>query len=707
MAGVTGEASAMAAAGLADEPAPILPATMAARAGWAVLALVGAGALGVVALTRGESVNALWIVVAALSVYLIAYRFYGLFIARRVLAVDPDRPTPAVRRADGLDFVATDRHVLFGHHFAAIAGAGPLVGPVLAAQMGYLPGTLWLLVGVVFAGAVQDFLILFFSTRRDARSLGDMIRSEMGVVPGTIALVGVLMIMVILLAVLALVVVKALTGSPWGTFTVFATIPIALLMGIYGRFIRPGRIAEMSAIGFVLLMAAIVGGEPVARSTTLAPWFTYSGPALALILMGYGFVASVVPVWLLLAPRDYLSTFLKIGVIAGLALGILIVRPQLAMPAVTKFIDGTGPAFSGTLFPFLFITIACGAVSGFHALIASGTTPKMIASEGHLRYIGYGAMLTESFVAVMALIAACVLDPAVYFAMNAPPALIGTTAVEAARAIGEWGFTVTPQMLDQLARDVGETTILSRAGGAPTLAVGMAHILSQVIGGPGMMAFWYHFAILFEALFILTTVDAGTRVARFMIQDLIGSVVPVMKDTSRTAPNLIATALAVAAWGYFLYSGVTDPLGGINTLWPLFGISNQMLAAIALTLSTVLLFKMKRQRYAWVTIVPTVWLLICTLTAGWQKLFHPNPRIGFLAHAEQFSTALAEGRLLAPAKSVAEMQRIILNDRIDAILCAFFIAVVLAIVFYGIAGARRALASDTPTTREVGDALPA
>ncbi len=683
----------------------LAPRTMTGRIGWAAVALTGAVALGVVALRRGETVNALWIVVAALCVYAVAYRFYALFIARRVLTVDPARPTPAVRRNDGLDFVPTDRNVLFGHHFAAIAGAGPLVGPVLAAQMGYLPGTLWLLVGVVFAGAVQDFLILTFSTRRDARSLGDMIRREMGPVPGTIALVGVLMIMVILLAVLALVVVKALAGSPWGTFTVFATIPIAVLMGVYGRFIRPGRIAEMSAIGFVLLMAAIVFGEPVAHSPVLAPLFTYSGPALALILMGYGFVASVVPVWLLLAPRDYLSTFLKIGVIAGLALGILIVRPDLQMPAVTKFIDGTGPAFSGALFPFLFITIACGAVSGFHALIASGTTPKMVASEGDLRAIGYGAMLTESFVAVMALIAACVLDPSVYFAMNAPAALIGTTATEAAHAISTMGFAVTPDMLDQIARDVGEATILSRAGGAPTLAVGMAHILSRVLGGQAMMAFWYHFAILFEALFILTTVDAGTRVARFMIQDLIGSVVPAMKDTSRLGPNLAATALAVGAWGYFLYSGVTDPLGGINTLWPLFGISNQMLAAIALTLSTVLLFKMKRQRYTWVTILPTGWLLICTLTAGWQKMFDPNPAIGFLAHAARFADARDEGRLLAPAKTADEMGRIILNDRIDAALCAFFIAVVLAILFYGVVNARAALASDQPTTRETDDAV--
>ncbi len=683
----------------------IAPTTIGGWIGWAAVAVVGAVALGWVALMRGEPVNAIWIVVASLCVYAIAYRFYGLFIARRVLQVDPDRPTPAVRRNDGLDYVPTHRGVLFGHHFAAIAGAGPLVGPVLAAQMGYLPGTLWLLAGVVFAGAVQDFMILYFSTRRDARSLGDMVRTEMGIVPGTIALIGVLMIMVIILAVLALVVVKALTDSPWGTFTVFATIPIALLMGLYGRFLRPGRIAEMSVIGFVLLMAAIVGGEPVARSATLAPLFTYSGPALALILMAYGFIASVVPVWLLLAPRDYLSTFLKIGVIAGLAIGILIVRPDLQMPAVTQFIDGNGPAFSGKLFPFLFITIACGAVSGFHALISSGTTPKMIASEGDLQLIGYGAMLTESFVAVMALIAACVLDPSIYFAMNAPAALIGTTSASAAQAIAGWGFVVTPDMLDQLARDVGETTILSRAGGAPTLAVGMAHILSQVIGGQTMMAFWYHFAILFEALFILTTVDAGTRVARFMIQDLLGSFIPAMKQTERLGPNLIGTALAVVAWGYFLYSGVTDPLGGINTLWPLFGISNQMLAAIALTLSTVLLFKMKRERYAWVTMVPTVWLLICTLTAGWQKLFDANPKVGFLAHAGVFSDALARGELLAPAKSVAEMRQIILNDRIDAGLCALFIAVVVAIVVYAVGAVRKARASAVPTVQEVGDVV--
>jgi carbon starvation protein len=674
------------------------------RIGWALLAVLGAIALGVVALHRGETINALWIVVAALCVYLTAYRFYGRFIADKVLQIDPARGTPAVRHNDGLDYVPTDKKVLFGHHFAAIAGAGPLVGPVLAAQMGYLPGTLWLLVGVVFAGAVQDFVVLFLSTRRDGRSLGEMIRTEMGNVPGVIAMVGILAIMIILLAVLALVVVKALADSPWGTFTVFATMPVALLMGLYGRYIRPGRIGEVSLIGLVGLFGAILLGEQVASG----PWasaFTFSGEALALMLIAYGFIASVIPVWLLLAPRDYLSTFLKIGTIVGLAIGILIVRPDLQMPAITKFVDGTGPVFAGNLFPFLFITIACGAVSGFHALVASGTTPKMIESEAHLPFIGYGAMLTESFVAIMALVAACILDPAVYFALNSPAALIGASTNEAALAVSGWGFTVTPVMLDDLARQVGETTILSRTGGAPTLAVGMANILSNVIGGPGMMAFWYHFAILFEALFILTTVDAGTRVARFMIQDLLGTFVAPLKDTKSWTANLIATAIAVGGWGWFLYQGVTDPLGGINTLWPLFGISNQMLAAIALTVCTVALFRMKRERFAWVTMAPLAWLLICTLTAGWQKMFHPDPKIGFIAHAQKYSDALARGELLAPAKSLGQMRQVVINDWVNTSLCALFIAVVVAMLFYGIKAVGEARRSEAPTSREVADAL--
>ncbi len=672
------------------------------KLGWIGLSALGAVSLGVVALSRGETINALWLVVAALSTYLIAYRFYALYIARDVLGLDASRLTPAVRRNDGLDYVPTDKYVLFGHHFAAIAGAGPLVGPVLAAQMGYLPGTLWLLVGVVFAGAVQDFIVLFISTRRDGRSLGDLVRTEMGAVAGGIALVGVLMIMVILLAVLALIVVKALAGSPWGTFTVIATMPIAVVMGVYGRYVRPGRIGEMSIIGLVLLLLALFFGQSVAESQTLAPLFTFKGETLALLLIAYGFIASVLPVWLLLAPRDYLSTFLKIGTICALAVGILVVRPELHMPAVTKFIDGTGPVFAGNLFPFLFITIACGAVSGFHALISSGTTPKMLENESQARFIGYGAMLTESFVGIMALIAATVLEPGTYFAMNSPAGLIGTTPDQAAAVITGWGFPITADSLNQIAADIGEKTILSRAGGAPTLAVGMAHILSGVVGGKMLLAFWYHFAILFEALFILTTIDAGTRVARFMIQDTIGAVVPSFKQTKSWAANLAATALAVMGWGYFLYQGVTDPLGGINTLWPLFGIANQMLAAIALTLCTVVLFKMKRQKSAWVTILPTVWLLICTLTAGWEKLFDPAPGIGFMAHRHKFSDAAAAGQIVAPAKSAAQMSQIVVNDTVDAILTGGFMLVVLAILGFGLVRIFEAWSRPGITTREAG-----
>ena len=668
--------------------------------GWAALALAGAGSLGVVALQRGEPISAIWIVIAAVCVYLIAYRFYSLFIADKVLGLDPRRMTPAFKHNDGLDHVPTNKYVLFGHHFAAIAGAGPLVGPVLAAQMGYLPGMLWILAGVVFAGAVQDFIVLFISMRRDGRSLGDLIKAELGEIPGMIALLGCFMIMVIILAVLALIVVKALTGSPWGSFTVMATIPIALFMGVYSRFIRVGRIGEISIIGFVLLMLAIIGGQYVQEHAVLGPMFTFTGTELTWMLIGYGFIASVLPVWLLLAPRDYLSTFLKIGTILGLAIGIIVVAPYLKMPAMTKFIDGSGPVWSGNLFPFLFITIACGAVSGFHALISSGTTPKMIENESHARFIGYGAMLMESFVAIMALVAASTIEPGIYFAMNSPAALIGTTAESAAQAISQWGFYVTPEMLTQTAKDVGEHSIISRAGGAPTLAVGMAQILSGAIGGKAMMAFWYHFAILFEALFILTAVDAGTRAGRFMLQDLLGSFVPSLKQTENVIANLLATGLCVAAWGYFLYQGVVDPLGGINTLWPLFGIANQMLAAIALILGTCVLFKMKRGQYAWVTILPTIWLLLCTLTAGWQKIFDANPRVGFLAHAKKYSAALDEGTLLAPAKSVAQMQQIIFNDYLDAGLAAFFVVVVVSVLFFGIRTIMKARADSKPSTKE-------
>ncbi|MFO1028762.1 MAG: carbon starvation CstA family protein [Acetobacteraceae bacterium] len=679
--------------------------TWQARIGWAALAVAGAISLGVVALSRGESVNAAWLVTAALCVYFIGYRFYARFISDRVLQADAKRQTPAFRHNDGLDYVPTNKYVLFGHHFAAIAGAGPLVGPVLAAQMGYLPGTLWILAGAIFAGCVQDFTVLFLSTRRDGRSLGDMIRAEMGPVAGSVALLGVAMIMVILLAVLALVVVKALMGSPWGFFTVAATVPIALIMGVYGRFIRPGRIAEMSVLGAALLLAALLYGKTVAETPALAWYFNLSGEQLAIAIIGYGFVASVLPVWLLLAPRDYLSTFIKVGVIALLAVAIIILRPTLEMPPLTRFVDGSGPVWSGSLFPFLFITIACGAVSGFHALISSGTTPKMLENETQARMIGYGAMLTESFVAIMALIAACVIHPGVYFAMNSPPGVIGTSAAQAASVISNWGFVVTPDVLTQIATDVGETTILSRAGGAPTLAVGMAHILSGVFGGKLMMGIWYHFAILFEALFILTTVDAGTRVLRFMIQDMVGSLFPPFRRTDSWANTIIGSAVAVCAWGWFLYQGVIDPLGGINTLWPLFGISNQMLASVALMLCTVVLFKMKRQRYAWVTIVPTVWLLVCTLTAGLQKLVHEQASISFLAHAKLFGDALSAGKVLAPAKTLEQMSRIVMNDYVDAALCALFIGVVLVMLVYAVLAIRKALASPRPTTAEVGALL--
>jgi carbon starvation protein len=669
---------------------------------WGLVAVLGAVSFGIVALSRGESVNAAWLVIAAVCIYFIAYRFYALFIANKVLGVDPNRQTPAYRHNDGLDYVPTNRYVLFGHHFAAIAGAGPLVGPVLAAQMGYLPGTLWILAGVVFAGAVQDMIVLFLSTRRDGRSLGDMVRGEMGPVAGTIAGIGILLICVIVLAVLALVVVQALANSPWGAFTVAATLPIALIMGVYGRFIRPGRVGEMSLIGFVLLMAALVYGRTVSETPELAQYFTLTGPTLALILIGYGFVASVLPVWLLLAPRDYLSTFMKIGAIVLLAIAIILVRPDLQMPSVTKFIDGSGPVWAGSLFPFLFITIACGAVSGWHSLIASGTTPKMIENENQVRFIGYGGMLMESFVAIMAMIAATVLHPGVYFAMNSAAGVIGTTAAQAAQTVSSWGFVVTPDQLTQLAKDVGELSILSRTGGAPTLAVGMATILSGIFGGQALMGIWYHFAILFEALFILTTVDAGTRVCRFMIQDLVGNAVPAFKETQNWANNLIGSALACTLWGYFLYQGVIDPLGGIWTLWPLFGTSNQMLAAIALVLCTVVLFKMKHQRAAWVTIVPATWLVICTTTAGLLKVFSADPKVGFITHARMFSDAVASGKVLAPAKSLEQMSRVIFNDYVDATLAAVFVAVVVATVIYGVINIRRALANPNATTHEIG-----
>lgn len=679
--------------------------SLQAKLGWAAVAVLGAISFAIVALTRGEAVNAAWLVTASVCIYFIAYRFYALFIVNKVYSIDPKRVTPAYRHNDGLDYVPTNRYVLFGHHFAAIAGAGPLVGPVLAAQMGYLPGTLWILAGVVFAGAVQDMTVLFLSTRRDGKSLGDMIRSEMGSLAGGIAGIGILLICIIILAVLALVVVNALKGSPWGTFTVFCTVPIALLMGVYSRFFRPGRIGEMSLIGAVLLLAGLIYGKTVSETPALAAMFNFTGPQLALMVIGYGFVASVLPVWLLLAPRDYLSTFMKIGTILLLAIGIIIVHPDLQMPALTKFVDGTGPVWAGSLFPFLFITIACGSVSGWHSLIASGTTPKMIENERQIRFIGYGAMLMESLVAIMAMISASVIHPGVYFAMNSSAGLIGVDPAHAAQVITSWGFVVTPDILTQVAHQVGETSIMSRTGGAPTLAVGMATILSGFLGGSALTSIWYHFAILFEALFILTTVDAGTRVCRFMIQDLVGNIVPAFKATESWANNLIGSALACVLWGYFLYQGVIDPLGGIWTLWPLFGTANQMLAAIALVLCTVVLFKMKRQRMAWVTIVPTTWLVLCTVTAGVEKVFSADPAVGFTVHGARFAAAVADGKVLAPAKTLQEMSRIVFNDYVDATLAALFALIVVTMVVFGFIDARRALRNPKDTTMEVSGAL--
>lgn len=674
--------------------------TLSSKILWSLVAIIGAISFGILAVSRGEHVNAVWLVLAAVCVYSIAYRFYSLFIANKVFELNARRLTPAHRLNDGLDYVPTNKYVLFGHHFAAIAGAGPLVGPILAAQMGYLPGTIWLLVGVVIAGAVQDFLVLFISTRRDGRSLGEMAKQELGTFAGVIVMLGTLGVMIIILAVLALVVVKALAHSPWGVFSIAATIPIALFMGIYMRYLRPGKIAEVSIIGFVLMMAAIVFGGDVAKDPYWGQLFTLTGTQLTWALIIYGFIASVLPVWLLLAPRDYLSTFLKIGVIAGLAIGIIFAMPELKMPAVTHFVDGTGPVFAGSLFPFLFITIACGAISGFHALVSSGTTPKLVDNEVNIRMIGYGGMLMESFVGIMAMICATVLDPGIYFAINAPAAVLGTTVDTAAEAVRNLGFIVTPEMLTVLAQEVGESSILSRTGGAPTFAIGMAHIISEIFNSRAMMAFWYHFAILFEALFILTAVDAGTRACRFMVQDTVGIVVPAVKQSGSFFGNLVGTSVAVAGWGFFVYQGVVDPLGGINSLWPLFGIGNQILASMALILGTVILFKMKKEKYVWVTIVPTIFLFITSMTAGWQKIFHENPKIGFLAQANRFSDAIARGDVLAPAKSVAEMQTIVLSNQINAVLCGFFMIVAIVMIIASIGIIRRALQSPVPTVNE-------
>ena len=650
---------------------------------WTAIALAGAGSLAAIAFERREPLNAVWFVIAALCTYLVAYRFYSAFIAAKIFALDDTRATPAERLEDGRDFVPTNKWVLLGHHFAAIAGPGPLVGPTLAAQFGYLPGTLWLIVGAALGGCVQDFTILFCSMRRDGKSLGQIAREEVSKRGGTIAGLAVLAIMVILLAVIALVVVKALRDSPWGTFTLAMTIPIALLMGVYLRFIRPGRVLEASFGGIALVGLAVVAGQWVNASATWSHAFTFSGPALAIAIIVYGFAASTLPVWLLLAPRDYLSAFIKVAAIFALAAGVLVVRPTLQMPALTRFTDGTGPVFAGKIFPFCFITIACGAVSGFHALIASGTTPKMILRESHARIVGYGSMLMESFVGVMAMIAACALQPGIYFAINSPAGIVGRTADAAAKTISSWGYALDPQTIATLAQRVGERTLLDRTGGAPSLAVGMAQIFSGTIGGDRLLSIWYHFAIMFEALFILTTLDAGTRVGRFMVQDLAGHVSKPLARSSSTFASVLASAAMVAAWGYFLWQGVQDPLGGINSLWPLFGIANQLLAAVALVVATTILLKMGRARWIWITLVPMAWLVSVTMTASYQKIFSPSPALGFLAQASALMAQISAGAI--PAARLADTHRLIFNARLDAAVTALLAAMVLVLLFEAIA----------------------
>ena len=644
---------------------------------WLAVALFGASAVGAIALHRGETINSFWFVAAAVCVYSLAYRFYSAFIATKVLVLDASRATPAVRFNDGRDFVPTNKWVVFGHHFAAIAGPGPLIGPTLAAQFGYLPGTLWILVGAVLGGCVQDFTILFLSIRRDGRSLGQMARDELGPLGGTAALLGVMAIMIILIAVLGLVVVNAMKHSPWATSTVAATIPIAVVVGLYMRSIRPGRVMEATAIGVSLLLLAVVGGGWVDGNAGWRTWFDYDGPQLALMIIAYGFAAAVLPVWLLLAPRDYLSTFVKLGTIAALAVAVLILHPEVKMPALTPFIDGTGPIFGGKLFPFVFITIACGAISGFHSLISSGTTPKLLTNEADARFIGYGAMMMESFVAIMAMIAATVLEPGVYFAINSPAGVVGKEAAEAVAKISAWGFPVTVEQMHDLSQAMGEQTLFARTGGAPSLAVGMASLFASAFG-QGLLSLWYHFAIMFEALFILTTLDAGTRVARFMLQDLMGTIVPALGRTSWYPGVLLSSGLAVTAWGYFLYMGTIDPLGGINSLWPLFGIANQMLATIALCVATTILIKTGKARYFWVTGLPLTWLIIVTSTAALEKLFSPELRVGFLAHAADMSEKLAAGKL--PPALAATAPQLIFNDYLNAGLTLLFLTVTWILV---------------------------
>ncbi len=645
---------------------------------WVILAVVAATALATIALHRGEPISATWFVLAAVSSYLVAYRFYSSFIAAKLLALDDTRATPSERRDDGRDFVPTNRWVLFGHHFAAIAGPGPLVGPTLAAQFGYLPGTLWLIAGAALAGCVQDFVILFCSIRRDGKTLGEMAREEVSKRGGVIAQLAVLAIMIILLGVVALVIVNALKSSPWATFTLACTIPIALLLGVYLRFVRPGRVLEASLLGVALVLFAVVAGQWVAACAPWARAFTLSGLALTVAIIVYGFAASALPVWLLLAPRDYLSAFIKAGAIFTLAAGILLVRPHVLMPPLTRFVDGNGPVFAGKIFPFCFITIACGAISGFHSLISSGTTPKMIRRETHARFIGYGAMLMESFVGVMAMVAACAMPPGVYFAINSPAQIVGAAPETAAQTISSWGYPLSPATMSSLAHSVGEQTLWNRAGGAPSLAVGMAQIFSTSIGGERLLSIWYHFAIMFEALFILTVLDAGTRVGRFMIQELCGRVWKPIGRLNWYPAILMSSALIVGAWGYFLYQGVVDPLGGINSLWPLFGISNQLLAAVALVVATTILLKMGRLKWIWVTLLPMAWLVIITMTASYQKIFSANPRIGFLSFARALATQIAAGNI--PAAKIVEARRVIFNQRLDAAVTAVLAVMILVLL---------------------------
>ncbi|MCC7003922.1 MAG: carbon starvation protein A [Gemmatimonadaceae bacterium] len=663
---------------------------------WAVISLIGAGAFAYLGLTRGETISAAWLLTAAVCTYVMGYRFYSKIIAAKIFALDATRATPAERMADGRDFVPTNKWIVFGHHFAAIAGPGPLVGPTLAAQFGYLPGALWIIIGVVIGGAVQDCVILCASVRRNGKSLGQMAKEEIGPVAGFTALVAVMGIMIILISVLALVVVNALKSSPWGTVTIALTVPIAMLMGVYLKYLRPGRVLEVSAIGIVLLILSLYAGRWAAEHPVLGPMFTLDGVTLAFSVMIYGFAASVMPVWLLLAPRDYLSAFVKIGVVVALAVGIIVVLPPVQMPAITQFIDGTGPVFAGKVFPFVFITIACGAISGFHALISSGTTPKLLENEADARFIGYGAMLTESLVAIMALIAACVLTPGVYFAINAPAGVLGATAESAAQVIATWGFTLSPNELTLLAEQVQESTLLSRTGGAPSLAVGMAKIFADALGGTHAMALWYHFARMFEALFILTTVDAGTRVGRFMLQDLGKHVWEPFGRVSWYPAVVLASAIFVGCWGFFLYQGVTDPLGGINSLWPLFGIANQLLATVALCVGTTVIIKMGKARYAWMTLLPMAWLVVVTMTAGWQKLFSANPKIGFLSHAQWVSDKIAAGELPAGVQDAAGAARLIFNDRLDAAVAAFFMISVIVILLDSMREWRAVLGGSKP-----------